>query len=477
MDRLTKNIQVKKEILLHLDNQVCYISTKQLNSAISQFNLSLSTIYKLCNELKQEISAVYPKHEMELIIDSRDGLLLNRNNVNFQKIFSHLFTSDSFYRIIVEVFENRQLRTINFCINHHISESQLRRKIKRLNIDYLNYYQLHISVSKNITLKGTESQIRYFYFQFLLAVHQQFSLIPWIKKPFYYLKQTKQIEKHLNLSLSDNHFEILAIWFYVNDYSGTYINFSEMNKEMIPVRYASLTQPVKFWNIDTYVFFIFFLYCSNLFDFKLQFEEGATDYQSVLADGIDWTNIFIENFHSTVCCSREEIEKQIIKMIFQQRFFQSDFGFTRDPDERFLLEKKQQSPRYFKTFENFYTLYQSSEIAKNLKLSKVDCYFLCVSFIDLKYYIPQINLFLHTYLDTNRHLALEKNLQHFFSNRTNLFFSSNLEEADLLITTFGDEKEETCFGLDRVVICPEPTSKDYLQIEQKINQFIYNQYQ
>ena len=53
----------------------------------------------------------------------------------------------------------------------------------------------------------------------------------------------------------------------------------------------------------------------------------------------------------------------------------------------------------------------------------------------------------------------------------------NLEEADLLITTFGDEKEEAFFGLDTVVICPEPTSKDYLHIEQKINQFIYNRYQ
>lgn len=472
MYRITKSIWIKKEILNYLDQQNNYISTTELSEALKHTELSVSTLYKLCNELKEEIQKTYPKEKMQLIISLRHGLRLKRNNASFQPIIENLFVKDPFYIILNEVFQNKQFKTAHFCIKFHMSESQLRRRVKQIN-QLLNHHRLHISVSKNVTLRGDEYRCRYFYFQILLFVHQEFGNITWIDRPQLYIDSLDNIIDVLNLSITEEKKAVLAIWFYVNDFPKQRVHLSKETKELlsifpIPNRPAFMVH----WGEDDWLFFTFFLYSSNLFGLNLTIEETSSHYQSVKPTIDLWIQTFKKHYQVPIESFYEIADDLIYKYLLYDKLFASDSWIFLDSDEIFFEHIQQNFPNYYRIFTEFYRKYSANDFTNCHQLSMRDSLMICTNIIEIDAYLPNIHIYLYSGHDQIAHSVIKNKIQAYFSNRVILQFDSQLNHPDLFITTSKSRSDD----IETVVIEHEITRNDILSIENKINHFLHSKY-
>ncbi|MHC5267595.1 helix-turn-helix domain-containing protein [Enterococcus sp. LJL98] len=472
MHRITKNIWIKKEILNYLDQQNNYISTSELSEALKHTELSVSTLYKLCNELKEEIQNLYPADQMALDISLRHGLYLKRKNASFQAIIENLFMKDPFYLILNEVFQNRQFKTAHFCIKFHMSESQLRRRVKQIN-QLLNHHHLHISVSKNVTLRGEEHRCRYFYFQILLFVHQEFGNISWVDRPHHYLETLDDVLDKLALSLPEEEQEILAIWFYVNDCSNQRIHLNSDTKELISI-FPSISRPsfMYHWGDDDWLFFTFFLYSSTLFGLNLPFDEQTPHYQSMKPSIHLWILVFSTHYHVPTEDYIEVASHLIYKHFLYTKLFASESWIFSEPDDVFFSLVQDNFPNYYRIFSQFYDQYEQNDFTKLEKLSRRESLMVCTNLIEIDAYLPDIHVYLYSGHDPIMHSLIKNKIQAYFSNRVTLKFDSRLEESDLLITTSNCHSDT----IETVVIDQDITKNDILSIEHKINDFIYSNY-
>lgn len=472
MYRITKNIWIKKEILNYLDQQSNYISTTQLSEALKHTDLSVSTLYKLCNELKDEIQSIYPEEQMQLVISLRHGLRLKRNNASFQPIIENLFVKDPFYIILNEVFQNKQFKTAHFCIKFHMSESQLRRRVKQIN-QLLNHHRLHISVSKNVTLRGDEYRCRYFYFQILLFVHQEFGNITWIDRPQHYLDGLDKVMEKLDLSITEEKQAVLAIWFYVNDFPKQRVHLSKETKHLLSI-YPSSTRPASMvhWGEDDWLFFTFFLYSSNLFDINLSFETTTSHYDSVKPSIDLWIHTFANHYQVPSDAYEEVADHLIYKYLLYDKLFASDSWIFLDSNEIFFEHIKQNFPNYYKIFSQFYRKYEENDFTKHEKLGIRESFMICTNLIAIDAYLPNIHIYLYSGHDRIAHSLIKNKIQAYFSNRAILQFDNQLNQPDLLITTSNAHSDK----IETVVIDHDITKNDISSIEDKINHLLYSKY-
>lgn len=472
---IAKNVRLKKDILLFLDQETEYVSTQELAEGLYQSSLSVSTLYKLCNELKLEIESLYTSEELQLIISSRHGLKLERKNATFQPLLEKLFVSDPIYTILKEVFQNKQLNTAHFCIVFHMSESQLRRRIKQLN-EWLNRYYLHISVSKKITLRGDDYRFRHFYFEFLFFVHHRLSNIEWIDKPTHYLNRSRYLARQLDYPTYGDKLEVLALWFYVNDYSNESFSLPKPTKELIPN--FSMIKPdyLKNWTDDAWHYFLSFLYASNLFDAQLEVTNEQSTFAGITPTVELWLDLFEKHFHTSSPLVRTHATELLRKNFIKERIFLSNpmpFDFS---DADLFKDIQNNYPRYYKVFSQFYNEYLLTDSQNELNLSTRKAFLICIDLISMRINLPKIKVYFNSSYNSLKNTFNMDRIQAHFSNRVDLIWSSELENSDLLISTSNNIDFDVDCNIETAIINKDLAHNDLLSIENKINKLLLKRY-
>lgn len=128
---ITKSLLLKRDIMYVLDDQNDFIVTSEIQNKLSYS--SQSTIKKACRELQFEISELYPNQEIYIEIHKRYGVKLIQTSSKLQEFWRSFFFKDISYQIYYAVLFNKQYDFEKFCLDFHLSESTLKRKINNIN--------------------------------------------------------------------------------------------------------------------------------------------------------------------------------------------------------------------------------------------------------------------------------------------------------------------------------------------------------
>lgn len=216
---------LKLEIINLLEKQTNYISSLNLTEELQLS--SQSTIKKICQELQFDIQNLYEPDQFEMIINQRHGIkFIRQEHIGNLKLIEFIISNDLAYEIIQELCLKRTVNTTQFCLEKHVSLSQLRRKIKTINQSF-NQINLHISIATNMKITGEKFQIRTLFFGILFFVHRKITNMNWISNTFEYRKQTQKIFDYLELNINNAYLEIIAIAYFIN--SNSIINNYNLN--------------------------------------------------------------------------------------------------------------------------------------------------------------------------------------------------------------------------------------------------------
>lgn len=149
------SVMLHKRILVILDNQVDFISINHLAKLLKI--PSVNSVKRSCDNLRQSITANFDDSQVELLMSKGKGIKLKRNSVNIRRIVEKLYEEEFFYSVFKYLYSKRSVSTTEFCLSNHVSESQLRRKIRYANQE-LNKYNVNISVGSRISVKGMSSR-------------------------------------------------------------------------------------------------------------------------------------------------------------------------------------------------------------------------------------------------------------------------------------------------------------------------------
>lgn len=231
---MDRNTLLKIQIIETLDALQTPISMKELQEIIG--HASLGTIRVNCKELQSIIEDLYidRDYSLRLRMDNGRGIQLDRTSTNLQSLISYLYQHDLACEIIRAVLARRKISAIQFCMEKNISESKLRRKIKEINQE-LTDYDLYISCSTKISLKGREVDIRRFYYIFVRGLYYQFTQIEWLNTKSY-LQLARQIEEYLKLTNNPANSEMICFWLLITNQSlskkGT-LSFNEIENDWL----------------------------------------------------------------------------------------------------------------------------------------------------------------------------------------------------------------------------------------------------
>ena len=156
------SVWVMFDIIQLLDNQTDYISSENLLFLLGYSNIT--QVKKLCKKLQDDIKECYTEKEMTLVINKRHGIrLLRYPTCSFQDLFNLILSEDIAYCIFKEVLIQRVVSVKEFRDHYFVSFSTIKRKVKEIN-NTINDYNLHITVSHQLKIRGKESAIRCFSF-------------------------------------------------------------------------------------------------------------------------------------------------------------------------------------------------------------------------------------------------------------------------------------------------------------------------
>lgn len=475
MYTIAKNVQLKIDIMNYLDKQNDFTSTQNIAENLQNATLSRSTLNKFCNELKITIDSLYSQDELQLTVNSRHGLKLERNNTTFQPLFEQLFMSEPFYIILKELFLKRRLNTASFCVAYQMSESKLRRRVKTLN-QLLNRYRLHITVSKNIMIKGDESQFRYFYFEFLFFIHHGLSSIPWIDRPLYYLNRSRYVTQYFDYPNYGDKLDVFALWFYINDHSNENISLSEVKKELIPNFRLEKPDCLDHWNRDNWDFFLSFLYSSNIFQVPLKLMEEELLLEELTTTIDLWIDSIEKHFQQSSVSLRKTATELLQKKVVKENLFPSIPLSSTSSDDHFLEEIRLNYPRYYKIFSQFQDEVLSMDDENKLRLSVKDSFLICIELISIESVLPSVNVYFnssHSGLKNNFNMKV---IQTHFSNRVHFVWIEAFSDSDLLISTSNNVNLNVDCNIETVVVNTEVNKNDLSSIERRVNKLLAERY-
>lgn len=469
---LDKEFLLKNQLLQILDNSPDYLTASELATRIQ--GVSVVTIQQTCRKLQTDFQELYQAAECELLIHSTLGVRLLRKTISFKKVIDFYASQELSYTLLEVLFRYRELIAYDFYEEQHVSESTLRRKIRVIN-QSLHKYNLHITFAQKIKLTGSEIAIRSFYFYFLFLIYRQLPEVPDIAEHGFFESRTLKIQRHLGLSLTLKELGVFSLIYYVHEHgvhSGTPLRLTAEEKE----RFNQFNLPLKpiflnSWSLDDWQFFLLFTIATNLF--QHDFSVSSKDFLTPLFafESKAWSQTFKVTFKQLTSEDHELINQSIKKTLLLSTFISIE-------DELFRLFQminfetfKQQNPYFYERFEQFWD--------------------------DFRYKIPQLDtnafkftsLMLVTYLSPletqlySLHVAVYSEVSslfsHYLSDRLNskfkakyvFNFTSDFDEADLIITTFTlspEEYKET----PHVIIDPLLTQNDLIRIEKVIQKVI-----
>ena len=228
---LEKDFLLKNQLLQLLDNSSDYITFTEIACHLKYYSVEL--LQHTCRNIQQDFLKNYSVKQCELVIHPHFGVRLLRNSISLKELVDYYAEQELSYILLQELFRYRELIASDFYENQYVSESTLRRKIKRIN-QSLAHYNLRITFAYKIKLTGSELAIRSFYFYFLFLFYRQLPAVPGIAEQGFFESKAIKIQNHLGLTLSLKELGVFSLIYYVHEHgvhSGTPLRLTEKENE------------------------------------------------------------------------------------------------------------------------------------------------------------------------------------------------------------------------------------------------------
>ena len=430
---LDRNNALKLNIIESLENAGQVVSASTLHTMLNFSNL---TILTTARDLQNDLKSIYPNGEVRLIIDKM-GLLLERHGSSLQYFFAKVFSADSSYTIIRDLFLRRKILTEELSALHGLSPSTLRRKTADINTIFVDY-DLHISVAKYTTISGNEKDIRFMFFTFLSAIHKQFSRIPWIEDKEHYIKRAHDILEYLSLPSYSYNSDFTAFWVYIQEVTGELTNGEALDPEQFafldPFQLPEKPEFLEEWDEISWQFFFIGLYTSGKYDITIRYPEiFETQYYSIAQQ---WISTFETVFPSLTRRGKKRATQKIYQQILNSHFFTINGDLTTMTRTFSYDTFVDAQPNYANYFATFWDKFTESTDYKPITspFYRSMSVLLALTICPLNDILPEIDIY---FLSNQNHLTenyLKQQFSQLLGNTFNIVFSSNPMNADIILS-------------------------------------------
>lgn len=152
----------------------------------AEIGCSVKTLPTVVASLTQDLAVIYQPHEAT-IEHSQQGYRLTSGLISEQSLLINYLEQSIAFDFIKTLFEENQLSTIEYCLNHFISLATLTRKLNRIK-PYLIKFKLSLNISQ-AKLIGSEKQLRHFFYHFFYDTYRD------VKWPFSKLRQVTIVDE------------------------------------------------------------------------------------------------------------------------------------------------------------------------------------------------------------------------------------------------------------------------------------------
>lgn len=471
---MDRNTLLKIQIIETLDALQKPITLKELQERIG--HASLGTIRVNCKELQLIIEDLYNEkdYSLNLRMDNGRGIQLNRSSTNLQSLTSYLYQQDLACEIIRTVLAKRKVSAVQFCMDHNISESKLRRKIKEIN-QALDDYALYISCSAKISLKGREVDIRCFYYIFVRGLYHQFTQIDWINTKNY-VQQAKQIEDYLKLVNDPTNLEMICFWLFITNQSLSkkgLLSLNEVENEWLnQFNYPKKPSFLKIWTISEWKFFLYAIYSSQLKDFELQEKKSAVE--PLFSEAVEqWCNYFSAYFRPLNNGEQKTIARRLKQHYASSILFRLNDSLIDQLRKNIALDElKTHFPYYYLRFNAFWDDFIRAVPGFDRRQLRIFSILTCVSLYPLENCLPEISVYAFSEQTELFSIFIQERINLHFKNRYHLTFVKNLQDAQLIIGTSPLCKEFQSDGQKTIVVRSNLCATDYNDIEKVLETFV-----
>uniref|UniRef100_UPI00403F8F5F helix-turn-helix domain-containing protein n=1 Tax=Candidatus Enterococcus willemsii TaxID=1857215 RepID=UPI00403F8F5F len=432
---LHKSIKLKRDILEVLDNATDYLSIKEIQELLEY--PSFHSVKQACTELKELFQELFHPDEAQILIKVSGGIKIERHGNKTQRITEYLVTEDLIYTFLRTILLERTIDTDTFLEKHFISRSALYARIRRIN-QSLNPYELHITLSNQIRLKGEEYRIRSFSYIFLFITHRMIDQLPHITHKNTYLSMTKKIFGYLEIPLSENVLQSLAIFTFITQNGASKNTIHPHEKVLRYVRQFEYPEKPQFltdWHTSDWEFYLYFLYLSNRLDFQYKDKLVLHNYYFFEHAAKDWVTCFETYFFHTT----EQEKKKIYTAVNQQLLSIQTFPFNKEFFDNVKMISEDQTrlqfPELMERFELFWSqltqiqpLFASSFYTRQVSLLTV------IQLMNFDFLKPSIKVYIYSDIGQLHQDYLTSRLTQMLTNYK-FEFVSTPPEAALIIST------------------------------------------
>jgi ribosomal protein S25 len=286
----SKEVLLKRELLLFLDQQEEYVTSEML--AIQMKTVTSQTIRKVLKDLSALIASLYNQEQLNLHISTKYGVKLTRKGANFTPVFEKLYSEDLVYGIFRELMLSRFFSTEDFCQQQQISVSKARRVIRQIN-EFLIPYECVLKVGRKVSITGKESQSRLHFFMFFYYVHRKISQVEWIEKETY-LMLSRSVCQAFYLTPAKQNIEVLALWLFINLHS------QSLGKELeitFDKQAYMLELPQSDCSQSDWTYFLFVMYSLDFINFEPQLTFEILHQKEIEEVINEWIALFEQHVH------------------------------------------------------------------------------------------------------------------------------------------------------------------------------------
>ncbi|EOH93570.1 helix-turn-helix domain-containing protein [Enterococcus pallens] len=474
-----KNTLLKRKIVDALDQQSQPLTYKELVDIVQ--TSSVGTLQVICQELADLMEQLYPDRSCSIAIQKeKQGttLTLFRSSDNLQLFYDYLYSSDLASEILQTLLLKRKLSTVLFCINHGISESSLKRKVKDINRE-ISDFDIRITCAKQLSLKGPESKVRAFYYIFLRSMHRQFFTIPNMTTLDTSYQLAEDIAKYLNVSGDLTLVERFAYWVLITQSALAKGKILQLSKaDLSRMNLLNYPEPPAFlvhWSTQDWNFLLTVVYCS----FSENFQLPIKPEQSVPAPALqDWVRLFQEYFRPLSVEEEQFIYRKLDQLTLTLHFFPLKSTFLATLQAFVGLDDlTEMYPLYLKRFATFWSEWSKQLSDPELEMFRMFSLSICISVMPMDKLLPEIAIYVYSENSDSFKQYLKVKLNFYYSNRYALKFVETPEEADLLLSTVPFYQKQPAPQQKHLIVRARISQKDLDNIEKYLHELCENQLQ
>lgn len=461
-----RKTSLKIQLLFFLSSRNEYTTSKEIAAELEIKNPQ--QVQQLCREIEEDIQACYKNGEFELVVSQKQGFRLYQNSGDLKLLLNEYNYSELSYNLLTELFYMNPIPVTDFCGKHFVSEATTRRKVLQVNKN-LQPFGIRISIGRQLTMIGSEENIRAFYFLSNYLTYQSITNLP-IEED---RKKTLVAAVHsfvtdLDQSYTDFQIEMIALLYGTQIYRIKKDWLIEGNP-FSAYHFTQKPEQLTDWSEVDWDFFLFMLYLLNLYTPSQQ------DYQTLLYpqhqnDLATWEQLFFYFFPSDIKQLPQAVEKDLIRLCHFQQVFPKDIYLFHIFPLISVTELQSRYPLHMKRFDHFMEAFITACPHINTYHFMINSLLLTLSLLPLEQRKEQVYLYLecplsNAYLEHLRSSILER-----LQVKYQLVFVNDPLSADLVIST---AKQFTTPQRDnRLSVHPLLFESDYRLIEEAIMDFL-----